>query len=175
MALALRAVDAAEVLRHKNNLKVGLAESDCVAVLQVGAKTFTAPVFIQKHSGKPVIESDFTFNEARPNTLITLDGEQATILRFEKIPQSEPVAPPPPEPTQQDIFNERMREARKANPGANELTLRLRVSEQLAKEALAERQQSRTEQQSTFGTLPDKWASFAAASRRHANDVAARR
>jgi hypothetical protein len=173
MPISLRGPDALAVIKHKESLKVGLAASDCVAVLQVGAKTFTAPIFIQKHSGKSVIESDFTFNEARPNTLVSIDGESATILRFEKIP--EPVVPPPapPEPTPQEIFNERMREAREANPGANELSLRLRVTDQLAKEALAERQRSRQGLQDL--AAPDRWASFAAGNRKVANQIAARK
>lgn len=173
MALRLRESEALNVLRHKSGIKAGLTESDCVAVLQVGAQTLTAPVFIQKHSGKCVVESDFTFNEAVLNTLISVDGEQATILRFERIQQPIVELPSLPDPTPQELFNERMREARESNPGANELSLRLRVSEQLAREALEERQQNRQGQQDL--TVPDRWKSFAAGNRRVANQVAARK
>ena len=170
----LRGPEALAVLTRKQNIKVNLVESDTLAVLKAGNRIFTLPVYIQKN-GEAAIESDFDFHKALTNTLITVNGEKATVLRFEKLPQSVALPAAPPEPTPQDIFNERMREAREANPRANELSLRLRVTEQLAREALTERQQSRTEQQASFGALPPKWASFAAASRRHANDVAARR
>ena len=169
MALSLRGAEAVEVLRHKNNLKTGLVASDCVAVLQVGARTFTAPIFIQKHSGKSVIESDFTFNEARPNTLVSIDGEQATILRFEKLPEL--VAPPslPPEPTETDIFQARLKAARAENPNVADWILRKQITGQMFQEGLAAQQRARQEQQSTFGTLPDRWAGFAAAAKRARN------
>jgi hypothetical protein len=169
MALNLRGPDALAVLKHKEALRAGLVESDTVAVLHAGGKTFTLPVYIQKNGGTAV-ESDFTFHEARANTNIVVDGETATIVKFEKI--TEPVAeqPPPPELAPQEIFNERLREARKANPGENELALRLRVTEQMSREALAQRQQNRQGQQSSFGTLPDRWASFAAAAKRQRNN-----
>jgi hypothetical protein len=167
MALSLRGPDALAVLTHKNTLKTDLAESDCVAVVQAGARTFTVPIYIQKGSGKAVIESDFTFNEAMPNTFVSIDGGRALVVRFEKLPQIVAPPTPPSEPTPQDIFNERMREAREANPGVNELSLRLRVTEQLAKENLAERQRNRQEQQDL--TVPDKWASFANAAKRARN------
>ncbi len=99
-----------------------------------------------------------------------IDGETATIVKFEKVAEPVAPAPTPPEPTPQEIFNERMREAREANPGVNELSLRLRVTEQMSREALAQRQQNRAEQQSTFGTLPDKWAAFAASAKRVRNN-----
>jgi hypothetical protein len=170
MALSLRGAEAVEVLRHKNNLKTGLVASDCVAVLQVGARTFIAPIFIQKHSGKSVIESDFTFNEARPNTLISIDGEQATILRFEKIPQ--PVAPPPasPEPTEAELFEAAVREEKKLNPGENEWILRRRVHARFFNQGVGALKNARQAQSNeAFGTLPDKWAGFAAAAKRARN------
>src|SRR5882762_9288813 len=105
MALNLRGPEAAETLRHKNSLKADLLESDCVAVVQqAGARTFTVPVYIQKGSGKSVIESDFTFNEARPNTFVSIDGEKALLVRFEKIPQPAVQPPAPPaEPSEEEI------------------------------------------------------------------------
>jgi len=52
MALNLRGPEAAETLRHKNSLKTDLLESDCVAVVQTGERTFTVPVYIQKAAEK---------------------------------------------------------------------------------------------------------------------------
>src|SRR5260221_12019218 len=160
MALNLRGPEAAEILRHKNSLRADLAESDCVAVVQAGARTFMVPIYIQKGSGKSVVESDFTFNEARPNTYIEVDGEKALVVRFEKIPEIVAPPAPPTELTPQEIFNARMLEARRANPNENELSLRLRVTEQIAKEALAERQRNRQGGQNL--AVPDPWKLFAA-------------
>ena len=169
MALSLRGADAVEVLQHKNSLKTGLVASDCVAVLQVGARTFTAPIFIQRHTGKSVIESDFTFNEARPNTLVSIDGEQATILRFEKIPQPVVEPPAPPEPTEKEIFQARLEAARKANPGVADWNLRKQITAEMFQEGLAAQQRARQGQQTDF-TLPDKWAGFANAAKRARNN-----
>jgi hypothetical protein len=167
MALSLRGAEAVEVLRHKNILKIGLVASDCVAVLQVGAKTFTAPIFIQQHSGKSVIESDFTFNEARPNTLVSIDGENCTVLRFEKIPQPVVEPPAPPEPTENEIFQARLKAAREVNPNVADWILRKQITAQMFQEGLAAQQRARQEQQDL--TIPDKWAAFAASAKRARN------
>jgi len=66
MALNLRGPEAAETLRHKNSLKTDFARIRLCRGVQTGERTFTVPVYIQKGSGKSVVESDFTFNEARP-------------------------------------------------------------------------------------------------------------
>jgi len=145
-----------------------LTESDSVAVLQVGARTFTVPVFIQKHSGKCVIESDFTFNEARPNTLISLDCEKALIVRFEKILQPAVEQPPVP-PNETEIFEQRLNAARKANPGMADWNLRKQVTAEMFQEGLATQQRARQEQQSNFGTLPSKWQTFSNAAARARN------
>jgi hypothetical protein len=168
MALNLRGPDALAVLKHKEALRTNLVESDTLAVLHAGGKTFTLPVYIQKNGGTAV-ESDFTFHEARANTNIVVDGEQATILRFEKIP--EPVVPPPlpPEPTETDIFQARLKAARAENPNVADWILRKQITGQMFQEGLAAQQRARQEQQSTFGTLPDRWAGFAAAAKRARN------
>lgn len=98
MPIALRGPDAFAVLKHKEAIKAALIESDTLAVLQAGGRTFTLPVYIQKNGGA-AIESDFTFHDARANTNIVVDGEKATILRFEKIQQSEPEPPAPVQKT----------------------------------------------------------------------------
>jgi hypothetical protein len=146
-----------------------LAESDCVAVVQAGARTFTVPIYIQKGSGKAVIESDFTFNEARPNTLISVDGEKTLIVRFEKIPQPEPAAPEPIPPTETELFEAAVREEQAKNPGENTWVVRRRVNDRFFREGLGRQQQERQAAQVSFGTLPDKWAGFAAAAKRARN------
>ena len=149
----LRESDALAYLRLKSRFQ----ESDHNAVYADGR---VLPVLFRTVNGvqQCVVEiGDQLFEAAK------VSGFQ----RFEKIAEPVAPAPPPLELTPQEIFNERMREAREANLGANELSLRLRVSEQLAKEALAERQQNRQGQQDL--AVPDKWASFAAAAKRARN------
>src|SRR5258706_368808 len=138
--MAMRPADAWQYLRVKSMFK----DSDCNVLLSDGRKL---PVLIRPDTGQLAVEiEDRLFDPQKlPN-----------FQKFELKPEEITIAPTPipPEPTPQEIFNERMREAREANPGVNELSLRLRVTDQLAKENLAERQQqSRTEQQSSFGTL----------------------
>ena len=169
MALNLRGPEAAETLRHKNSLKTDLLESDCVAVVQTGERTFTVPVYIQKGSGKSVIESDFTFNEARPNTFIEVDGEKALVVRFEKIPQPVVQPPAPPaEPSEEQIFEARLKAAREANPGTSGWILQKEVRAQMFQEGLSRQRQERQGQQTDF-TLPDKWRGFAQQAERERN------
>jgi len=168
MALNLRGPEAAEMLRHKNSLKTDLAESDCVAVVQAGARTFTVPIFIQKGSGKSVIESDFTFNEARPNTYIEVDGEKALVVRFEKIPQPAIQPPAPPaEPSEEEIFEARLKAAREANPGASGWVLQKQIRAQMFQEGLARQQQANKHQQGIV--ISDRWRGFAEQAERERN------
>jgi hypothetical protein len=154
----IREGDALPVLRFRQSL----LPSDCNAVFSDGRKI---PVFIRKVNGAEELWLDLDDRFIDPRKM---QGFKTFELKAEEI-AAVPV-PTPPEPTPTEIFNERMREAREANTGANELSLRLRVTEQMSREALAQRQQNRAEQQSTFGTLPDRWASFAAAAKRQRNN-----
>ena len=168
MALNLRGPEAAETLRHKNSLKTDLLESDCVAVVQAGARTFTVPIFIQKGSGKSVVESDFTFNEARPNTYIAVDGEKALVVRFEKIPQPAVQPPAPPaEPSEEEIFEARLKAAREANPGASGWVLQKQIRAQMFQEGLARQQQANKHQQGIV--ISDRWRGFAEQAERERN------
>jgi hypothetical protein len=144
--MALRGPEAMDYLR----LKQTFLPSDCNAVYSDGR---VLPVLIRSIGGKTQCAVEISDQLYEPE-------KSAGFLRFElkPVPQVEP-PPAPPQPTPQEIFNERMCEARKANPGENELALRLRVSEQLSKEALAERQRNRQGQQDL--TVPDRWKSFA--------------
>jgi len=169
MALNLRGPEAAETLRHKNSLKADLLESDSVAVVQTGARTFTVPVYIQKGSGKSVVESDFTFNEARPNTFVSIDGEKVLVTRFEKIPQPTIQPPAPPvEPSEEEIFQARLKAAREAYPGTSGWILQKEVRAQMFQEGLSRQRQERQGQQTDF-TLPDKWRGFAQQAERERN------
>jgi len=168
MALNLRGPEAAETLRHKNSLKTDLLESDCVAVVQTGERTFTVPVYIQKGSGKSVVESDFTFNEARPNTYIAVDGEKALVVRFEKIPQPAVQPPAPPaELGEEEIFEARLKAAREANPGASGWVLQKQIRAQMFQEGLARQQQANKHQQGIV--ISDRWRGFAEQAERERN------
>ncbi len=168
MALNLRGPEAAETLQHKNSLKADLLESDSVAVVQAGARTFTVPIYIQKGSGKSVVESDFTFNEARPNTYIEVDGEKALVVRFEKIPRPAVQPPAPPaEPSEEEIFEARLKAAREANPGASGWVLQKQIRAQMFQEGLARQQQATKQQQGI--AISDRWRGFAEQAQRERN------
>jgi hypothetical protein len=162
----LRGPEALDVLRHKERVRANLNSSDTIAVLQAGTRTFTLPIFLQTN-GECAIESDFDFHKALTNTCIVVDGEKSIVLRFEKVP--EPVAPPPapPEPTENETFEHRLKLAREANPNVAGWVLQKQVRAEMFQEGLAAQQKVRQEQQDL--TVPDKWASFAQAARRARN------
>ena|SRR5712671_4086094 len=169
MALNLRGPEAISLLKYKEGVRANLVESDTVAVLQAGSRTFTLPIFIQKN-GDAAIESDFDFHKALTNTFITVNGEKATVLRFERI--AEPVAPPapPPTPTTDEIFAERYKAALAANPGVDAFMLRKRVAEQMHIEAQSSQYVERVGQQvQGYGQLNSDVAVLAEANRRARN------
>jgi hypothetical protein len=162
----LRGPEALAVLRHKEGLRANLVESDTLAVLKAGNRTFTLPVFIQQNGGA-AIESDFTFHEARANTNIVVDGQTSTIVKFEKVAEPVVIPPAPPEPTENEIFEHRLKLAREANPNVSGWVLQKQVRAAMFQEGLATQQKVRQEQQDL--TIPNKWASFAEAAKRARN------
>jgi len=152
--MALRSADAWDFL----NLKKQMVEADHLAVLSDGRKV---PVFIYTNGGqqKYCIEGEGCFYETQ---------KYSGFVRFEKIPD-EAVAPPAPprEPTETEVFEQRLKTARQSNPGVADWILRKQVTAQMFQEGLAAQQRARQEQQDL--TIPDKWASFANAAKRVRN------
>jgi hypothetical protein len=154
--MALREGDAWGFLK----LKQQMVEADHLAVFSDGRKL---PVFIYNNGGQTqyCIEGEGCFYDAQ---------KYSGFVRFEKSPEPFAPAPPPPEPTEGEVFEARLKAAREANPGTADWILRKQITAQMFQEGLAAQQRARQEQQSDFGTLPDRWASFAAAAKRQRNN-----
>ena len=151
----LRGADAIDYLRLKSAFK----PSDCNALFSDGRKL---PVIIRPDSGQLAVEiEDRLFDPAK----------LPTFQKFELKPE-EIVQPPPapPEPTEDEIFQARLRAAREANPTADGWRLEQDVRAQLFREAQTQKYSARQqEQESSFGALPSKWAAFAEMNKRARN------
>jgi hypothetical protein len=156
MAATIREGDALPVLRFRQSLM----PSDCNAVFSDGRKV---PVFIRKVDGADELWLDLDDRFLDPRKM-------AGFKTFELKPEEISAAPPaPPEPTENEIFQARLKVACKANPGTADWILRKRITAEMFQEGLARQQRARQGQQSSFGTLPDKWAGFANAAKRARN------
>jgi hypothetical protein len=154
--VALREGDALAFLRLKELFK----PSDCNALFSDGRKL---PVIIRPDTGQLAVEfEDRLFDPQK------LPGFVKFELKLDEIPS---VTPPPPEPTENEIFEHRLKLARENNPNVAGWILQKQVRAEMFQEGLAALQKGRQEQQSTFGTLPDRWASFAAAAKRQRNNI----
>jgi hypothetical protein len=154
--MALREGDALAFLRLKSLFK----PSDCNAVYSDGR---VLPVLIRTVNGSQqcAVEINEQLFEA---------AKVSGFLKYEKIP--EPVAPVPPSPerSEAELFEAAVREEKKLNPGENEWILRRRVHARFFNQGMGELKNARQAQSNeAFGTLPDKWAGFAAAAKRARN------
>jgi hypothetical protein len=149
----LRSVDAVDYLRLKSMFK----PSDCNALFSDGRKL---PVLIRTVNGAQqcAVEINDQLFEAAKVT---------GFLRYQQIPQPIVEVPPPPEPTETELFEAAVREEKKLNPNESEWVIRRRVNARFFRQGLA-RQQHTNKQQHDL-TVPDKWASFAAAAKRARN------
>ncbi len=140
----LRGADALDYLRLKSAFK----PSDCNALFSDGRKL---PVIIRPDTGQLAVEiEDRLFDPQK------LPNFQKFELKPEEIVQPPPA---PPEPTEDEIFQGRLRAARAANPNVADWILRKQITSQMFQEGLAAQQRARQEQQGL--TVPDRWKGFA--------------
>jgi|SRR6267378_4162173 len=152
--MSIREGDALPVLRFRQSL----LPSDCNAVFSDGSKI---PIFIRRVNGVDELWLDLNDRFIDPRKM---PGFKEFELKPEEIVQ--PPAPPR-EPTETEVFEQRLKTARQTNPGVADWILRKQVTAQMFQEGLAAQQRARQEQQDL--TIPDKWASFANAAKRARN------
>jgi len=153
--MALREGDALAFLRQKEQFK----PSDCNALFSDGRKL---PVLIRPDSGQLAVEIEDRLFEPQklPN-----------FQKFDVKPEEVPSVPPAPAtPTENEIFQARLKAAREANPSADGWLLERDVRAQMFREAQTQKYSARQQgQDSSFGALPPKWAAFAEMNRRARN------